>query len=1324
MINKRELKKLSVLIKCQEDENTKYGSGNVVEIDGTYYVLTAAHCILKKDNNSLCDINRITVTKDVPEDLANVTVEEILYNPELGDLAALRISLGEREQKKLSGVLSKLRILDGDFGMPVTISGYLDKGESWNTYSLNSSGDIAAEGLVKYQYQGPDVNNQNDPINFWKGMSGSGLFFQYDTDLFMTAILVSTDNDLIQSNEFYFIPAKRFSNLVPSLTPTTAQFIEDKETLHSANQKGVFRILADSLLKIEEFTFNAFISSGKLKEIITSIRDDDNETLLISALSGMGKSRLLFEAFKEHYPLNNCFYARYSGDKSTLLKEATNLMSNNRGNIGLLVVDDCDLDVFEELCSIRRQENNQFRIIATNHDFFEARRLNIKKTILLEADDIRTDINKFIDDQLSITDENKAIRDEIKKMSDGYPQMAIDLVKAYQSGIDPEMGIVEALMRKLLQFKEDDKKAYIMQTLSLCQPMPYCGQQRTAFSLMLESDNFTPLFANVSKEEREEIAESLIKKFSPTLIQTQSNWLLVRPFPLAVYLTSQWFNACPQSRFIKLLDEIKRQPTAIQNTISKGFCKHIELMRGNKSAFDLVEKLVSRPEGAPFLNEEVLCSGLGSEFFLAFSHVNPAAIAHCIWDILSLKSTEWIKNHLKELSRRNIVYALERLCFAEESFADAFKSLSKLSIAENEERLSNNASGQILQLFHIELAGTEVNLNVRLTSLRWLKEQGEEFLSLSLKCINSAFMSRGFTRMCGSERFGLERRQDYMPKTYKEIFDYWDSIRDILIQITNEHPEKLDEVISIIENHASNWLRDGYFELAYSLIDVVLDMRQDKWSSLYNLLSRNREFIVPTMSEADRTTFESYMAKMRPCNFIVTLSDARHLYWSKSYKLSDAENNQLAKCIFEPVVDTFLAQKIYESEAELTLLLDDKDYIDYSFITTLVERIAPEQLSSLFSTMIAILKKKDETYSSGLMMTLCRVFRHTDASRGFIAQVEQLGFKTLYIKLIAGNDLDNLDGYHQLKSQYKTPNQFLELYLMSYQSLNGDLYCQLLEQIHNDFPECSNELLHFVLLRRFFSSDGTRGKTVPIIKQLILDYKVNPEHGNDTYEYSRFVADFIENVKDVEFAQKVCYKFIELDNNQNIHLNMDSVFTALLKHYPNNVWEMIANAIVSKDYYLFYFQVRNELGSGSGFGAGPFFQVPNCEQRVKDLCNKYPETAPIIISELAPCFRYEQKGDKNVLKGFSNYFLWLLENYGVNDHVRNGIYANLGSFSWTGSTIPYYDRNILCFKQLLDNPSMSSVVKQWADACIKQYEKEKSIELERETYIKLHYGNG
>ena len=298
MINKRELKKLSVLIKCQENENTKYGSGNVVEIDGTYYVLTAAHCILKKDKKSLYDINRITVTKDVPEDLANVTVEEILYDPELGDLAALRISLGEREQKKLRGVLSKLRILDGDFGIPVTISGYLDKGESWNTYPLNSSGDIVADKLVKYQYLGPDVNNQNDPINFWKGMSGSGLFFQYDSDLFMTAILVSTNEELIQNNEFLFIPASRFSKLVPDLTPTTAQFIEDKETLHSANQKGVFRILADSLLKIEEFTFNAFISSGKLKEIITSIRDDDNETLLISALSGMGKSRLLFEAFK------------------------------------------------------------------------------------------------------------------------------------------------------------------------------------------------------------------------------------------------------------------------------------------------------------------------------------------------------------------------------------------------------------------------------------------------------------------------------------------------------------------------------------------------------------------------------------------------------------------------------------------------------------------------------------------------------------------------------------------------------------------------------------------------------------------------------------------------------------------------------------------------------------------------------------------------------------------------------------------------------------------------------------------------------------------
>lgn len=1320
-MNKRELKKFSVLITCNDGETRNFGSGNIIEVAGEYFVLTAAHCVQYKDKKTFYSIETITICKDKPEDLYEVKVTDILYKPQLGDIAALRIELSNREKAKLNKYLPLMHIIEDDCGRKVTISGYLKQGTQWNAYDLKFSGENLTTGLVRYQYLGPDMNNMDDPIAAWKGLSGSGLIFEDESEYYMSAILTSTDTEVIQNNEFLFVPAPLFVDLIPGLKVTKSSIIANRDQLQKIESKGIFSLLQDSLLKDKAFHENAFISSKRLDEIYNEIRNDDNDVLLIAALSGLGKSRLLFEAFKKGYILDNCFYAHYYGNKSEFLKESEQLLTANRNELGLLVVDDCDLDVFEELIKQRRHYNDQFRVIATNHDFFEAKYRNIEGTCLLEADDIREDINQFIDEQLTVNDQNMAVRNEIKNMADGFPQMAIDLVKAYKKGINPEMNIVEGLMRRILDFGDRDKESRIMQTMSLCQPMPYNNGQRKAFMYMLTCDYFTPLFSQVSADEREYIAEELIKKLSPTLIQTQSSWLMVRPFPLAVYLTRQWFDNCPQEHFKKLLNDIQQQPEYVQNAISLGFCKHIEQMHGNKSAFDLVEKLVDRPEGAPFLNEEVLCSGLGSEFFLAFSHVNPSAIARNIWQLLEVQSIDWIKTNLKDKARRNIVFALERLCFAEESFQYAFKALSKLSVAENEDGISNNATGQVRQLFHIQLAGTEASLAERLSMLRWLKDCGQKYLPLTLNCIESAFANHGFTRMGGPERFGMERREDYIPKTYKEIFDYWYAVRDLLIELAKTYPEANDSISAIIENQACTWLRDRNFNLVYPLIDAILPLKSEKWIKLYDNLSRHRGLIVAAMMEEEKQQFLDYLKKLRPDNFITALNDARHTYWSESYKLSQEKSNEKAKLLFEPLVLQFIEQKIYEDKQELTLLLDDKDYIDFVFITTLCERMNHDQVTSMFATIYEILKDKDENYLSGFMMSLCRVFRHTEGCKNFINQVEQLGYKTLYIKLLAGNDIETLDGYNRLKEQYADPDDFLETYLFSYQSLNGELFCKLLSLVVDDYPDSTNELLHFILHRRFFSSEEINQEIAPIIKNLILKYEVKPDRANDTYEYSNYVADFLEHFHDPSFALEVCDKFIQLYNKENLHTYNEGVFPALLKCYPDEVWNVIAESLVSEDHVLFYFQTRNELGSGSGFGAGPLFQVPDIEDKFQKLCTKYPDTAPVYLSEMIPCFNIVLEGEDHKTTGFSNFFIWLLEHFGDNAHVLSGLHANLGTFSWTGSTIPYYNRNIDCFQQLLNNPNLTDNVKEWSVACIKQYELEKNAEMERETYMKFHH---
>lgn len=48
--------------------------------------------------------------------------------------------------------------------------------------------------------------------------------------------------------------------------------------------------------------------------------------------------------------------------------------------------------------------------------------------------------------------------------------------------------------------------------------------------------------------------------------------------------------------------------------------------------------------------------------------------------------------------------------------------MARLAVAENEE-IGNNATAQLVQLFHIYLAGTEVNLKDRLATLQGLIDE-------------------------------------------------------------------------------------------------------------------------------------------------------------------------------------------------------------------------------------------------------------------------------------------------------------------------------------------------------------------------------------------------------------------------------------------------------------------------------------------------------------------------------------------------------------------------------------------------------------------------
>lgn len=1314
----KDLRKVSVKIFCQP--NNGEGSGTIVLVDNVFYVLTAAHVIKAPNIDAPLPVENIKVALYRNSNVFNFKVTKVLLFDIQKDKDAAVIVVENIENAPISG-MDSVRLLAKEIAGGATLCGYRKDETNLRINKVEKR---------RSDIWSVDINltsqNINAKTNF-EATSGGGVFYSdNEGTLFLTAFMTGIHTLRGTNNEIDCPTALGFAKL------NQLQCIVDEGNYQFVQETGEAEFF-NSRLKIKRLPHSSysenqkgeFLENEKTKEIIDALRDDDKQTLLLTALSGMGKSKLIYEAFRHTEKNPNRYYAKYSGNEDDLLAEAAQIMKQNFGEDGIIIIDDCPLEFLHQMVSCRNQNNPQFRIIAANHDYFnEKLKLRKKEEVLwLNPKDMRKRVDEYIDVKLPADHYPEEDVKAIKELAGGYPQMAIELVTAYLKENKAGVEVVEHLMPKLLNLGEQDNdKMTMMQTLSLCMPFPYRGKPREAFNYIINYEHITPL-GSLGFTQRRSLAERLIKQYNPTLVDVLGDWLHVRPFPLAVWLTAQWFkNVCNSSdHFKEMIENIQSQEEEIQEYISEGFCKHIQQMTGDKAAFELVGELVRRDVNDPFFNEEVVCSGLGSQLFLAMSTVNPSAVADCIYDIVNSKSIEWLRKEFGGKGRRNVVWALEKLCFAKESYEKAVLVLAKLAIAENED-YGNNATAQLKQLFHVQLAGTEVDLTVRLNTLKTLVEMGNDYQSIALGCISEAFRNGQFVKMGGAEKFGFENKKDYAPKTYKEIYDYWFDCRDLLTSIIDSNPSNVDLVAKVVVDNTFQWIRDGNWNVMNPLIEKVIEIKGAEWDAEYEQLERARRILKESeIGKLSLEYIEQWIERLRPSTFITDLKEARNQLWA-NYKMKDSEIVQLSAQLFDPLAEKFIAQKIYENENEVRLILNDNEYIDNRFATKISETLGHEEITVFFDVILKVVLEADDNYHSSFLLNFCDAAKNRDELLVFLNKLYENDRKGLYIRILAFTEHDDLRNFYRVGKEEKTgklPKNSLMTYLNYFRAITKSRYENMVKAIHDTYPQNYTMLVDFVLVHRIFMDHDEDVDCKSAIRNALIHYPIGGDNDRNFYEYVRLVVHILEHTKeDKEFAKAINLKMIELYNSKFVHLNSEGLFTELLRDYLDVIWDDFIEKFLSPDYYLFYFQVKDELGSGYGFGKGPLFELG--DERIKDLCMRYPDSAPARIASMAPCYDTVDNGDR--IRGnerFSSWFIWLLDKFGSVKEVRDSLHANLNSYSWTGTTIPLHQTNIKCFEDLLNHPNPDVV--EWARLCLK----DEKMMLEREQssvdFMKLRY---
>lgn len=1054
-----------------------------------------------------------------------------------------------------------------------------------------------------------------------------------------------------------------------------------------------------------------YISFPKFAEIRHQILTEPYRLIQFMGLSGIGKSRMIFEIFHGIDNSNNYYCSNASDDR--LLNELSTFLRERMNEEGVIVLDDCNGDAFSKISKLRLEINTKYKIIGIYNDTEDIVRERGVNQLYLNRRDLLDSVNQYIQDQIGLLgNQAENIVRQIQDISDGFPVVAIKAIQSYRENGVTNLMNEDELWKKMCGYQSltvDERVA--LQSLSLFEPLGYEQEFARDYQMVKYNENITPFDYNHLKID--DIFEKLVKSYkNKELIEINSCWLLVRPLPLAVWLVGQWFRNCGQNRFVQVLNDLDAiQEQAQANRMKRALCKRIQNMQDNEKAKYLFERLMA--VGAPFHYEEVVCSDFGSQLFLAISTVNPVAVTNCLYDVVMPQSIDWTKN-IKGDVRRNYIWCLERLSMPETTFRKAALLLAKFSLAENES-WANNATGQLLQLFHVALSGTETTLRQRLDVIEELRTLGDEYIPIVLKVIDSAFSYSHFSRNAGYEHIDGKVYTDFEPMGV-DICEYWEGCIKILGELLQYRPDSVNQIADIIVSHVYDLsLRSGCYDYLEKLINMVVNARGNEWPEMHKQLLKLKRYNQDRLSTERKAKIDGWLKLFGAKDFLLTLDEVHATFYADNRELSFEDKMAHAVEYFTPIAKRFRDEKLY-SDSELVLRLLDSQTNEIAFIRAISNVLTLQQVKELFDVIIKNIAGKAQDYQSSFLNILYFSLPESEAKRKFLQSIYDLKKYQQYIVLKTNSETSDLKVLKEvvdiINNKHISPKTSLRQYLYRVNIDSSERMFEVCSYIRKNVGNSDDILLDYIVANEF-SSFILEGEMKTLTMELLLNYDY-AKSTVDAYNVNSLVTNILESGKEVDFAISYNKKLLrEIKDYDSFRVN-EHLYYTLLPKYQDSILGDILKEISNRESDFWYFGGK-DLGSGDGFGVGPLFQC-NIET-IKEVCLQESQGClPYRLAYLAPVFDYSDKDEPS----FSQFFYWLLEHFDSfkeQEEILSEFSSNMGSYSWVGSIIPLLEKKINCFKKLEHHTN--TIVKKWVIENILSLSEQLRKEQNSESYRKL-----
>lgn len=997
----------------------------------------------------------------------------------------------------------------------------------------------------------------------------------------------------------------------------------------------------------------------------------------IIGLSGMGKTRLAFEIFRDKSDTDDLskrvVYLDAQAHSAVL-----GLISDwvQCGLEGIIVVDNCPISLHDKLRHEVNRSDSRLSLLTLDYDLERTSQTEIVHLKQLPDENIKQMLEPVYGKEIPDLD-------RVIGFAQGFPQMAVLLADA-RLDKEPEMGRLtdDQLAHKMLwggrQPSEDDE--LILKGCALFDRFGIDDEVSNEYEFI--ASNIVGVDVNKFYD--------CVKRFEERgLIDRRGRFARLVPKPLAIRLAADWWRRTRQDKQVALIQ------SDMPGDLVKSFCEQISLLDFLPEVKTLTEDLCGHK--GPFGQAEVILSNKGSHLFRALVEVNPDATSKALLNVLQKCSEEKLSQITGDV-RRNLVWALEKLCFHKSCFEEAIKSLLLLASSENE-KWSNNSTGIFEQLFRTFLSGTEAPPSMRLKLIDdALKSDRNTIRELAIKALEQAIDTDGSSRAIGAEYQGSGKPlEEWRPKVWGEAFEYWDQALDRLCKLVIVKDPLAPLAKRAVSNHIRGLMRNGRVDSLDKVIRKIVEQEGPFWPSALDNIKKSLRYEGNAMPDEGKTKLNEWVLLLTPVdlyerlNLIVSSPPYEHEKNEDGHYEDIAAKN--AKRLAEE-----LAKNMNSIAPYIEKLLDGEQRQAYIFGKYLVE--AAGRWEPLVFEVINKIVGIENPNINFLMGILNGIYNLDNIAWQNIVKIfsDQENLNQYYIHAIVTGKVntDQLDCLIELIRLDKI-KPFLAsslTYGKPLEHLNyNDVtkFVKSLSYISDDAAWIAIDILSMYCYQNSENWQNCKTTFREIVTALRL-YKSDKRGGHlEMYHWHDVVEKLLQSENEI-FAIDVTKQILAINIDKidygDLWHYVQPIIRTILQKYAKDVWPLFSEAIKNAA-PLEKFRFKHLLNPGSSFDKKKPSVLSDLPDDIfREWCRQNPDIVPEFVAQTTDVLL--DIDDKYQISPRAQF---LIDNFGDDEHVLSGLSANLSSFGWRGSAVPYLRKEIAALETLKNHKNAN--VRRW-----------------------------